>query len=161
MDAASPRKHLKIYNFGTTDGMKMKLTMIMCLHKTFGLANGFELLGVTEHGQKTSQEKPNNWFFSLISWNFEDYIKNCIICDTLLCTASLVKILYQSDFIWGSYTQKKPPRSSPKSTFLVLRKHLKIHNMATTNTISMKLTRIMYLHETFHLAKHWAVTVRA
>ena len=60
MDAASPRKHLKIYNFGTTNGMKMKLTMIMCLHKTFGLANGCDLLGVTEHGQKTSQDKPNN-----------------------------------------------------------------------------------------------------
>ena len=38
MDAASPRKHLKIYNLTTTNGALMKLTIIMNLHKTFNLA---------------------------------------------------------------------------------------------------------------------------
>ena len=35
MDAASPRKHLKIYNLTTTNAALMKLTIFMYLHKTF------------------------------------------------------------------------------------------------------------------------------
>ena len=31
------------------------------------------------------------------------------------------------------------------------RNHLNIYNLETTNTIKMKLTTIMYLHETLHL----------
>ena len=38
MDAASPRKHLKIYNLTTTNATLMKLTLIMYLHKKFNLA---------------------------------------------------------------------------------------------------------------------------
>ena len=38
MDAALPRKHLKIYNLTTTNATLMKLTTIMYLHKTFNLA---------------------------------------------------------------------------------------------------------------------------
>ena len=45
-------------------------------------------------------------FFGLISWDFQDYIKNFIICDTLPCTASLVQISKESDSIWGSCDQK-------------------------------------------------------
>ena len=37
MDAALPRKHLKIYNLTTTNATLMKLTTIMYLHKTFNL----------------------------------------------------------------------------------------------------------------------------
>ena len=55
---------------------------------------------------------------------------------------------------------KKPTRSSIKSNFLLLRKHLKIDNLAATNATPMKLTRIMYLYETFHFAKNWGVTHR-
>ena len=44
MDAASPRKHLKIYNLTTTNATVMKLNIIMCLHKTFNLAENW---GVT------------------------------------------------------------------------------------------------------------------
>ena len=44
MDAASPQKHLKIYNLTTTNATLMKLTTIMYLHKTFNLAEGW---GVT------------------------------------------------------------------------------------------------------------------
>ena len=45
-------------------------------------------------------------FFGLISWDFQDYIKNFIICGTLPCTASLVQTSKESDSIWGSYDQK-------------------------------------------------------
>ena len=31
------------------------------------------------------------------------------------------------------------------------RNHLSVYNLETTNTIKMKLTTIMYLHETLHL----------
>ena len=62
---------------------------------------------------------------------------------------------------FGGVILKKPPRSSPKSTFLVLRKYLKIHNLATINVMLMKLARIMYLHGTFHLAKNWGIALSA
>ena len=38
MDAASPQKHLKIYNFGTTNAIKVKRAMIIYLHEIFHLA---------------------------------------------------------------------------------------------------------------------------
>ena len=38
MAAASPQNNLKICNFGTTNGIKMKLTTNMYLHETFHLA---------------------------------------------------------------------------------------------------------------------------
>ena len=38
MNAASPRKHLKIYNLTTANVTLMKLTTIMYLHKMFNLA---------------------------------------------------------------------------------------------------------------------------
>ena len=41
------------------------------------------------------------------------------------------------------------------------RKLLKIHNLTTTNAIKMKLTTIVYIHETFDLAKYLGVTQRA
>ena len=44
MDAASPQKHLKIYNFGTTNVILMILTTIVYLHQTFDLAKNW---GVT------------------------------------------------------------------------------------------------------------------
>ena len=44
MDAASPRKHLKIYNLTTANATLMKLTTIMYLHKMFNLAEDW---GVT------------------------------------------------------------------------------------------------------------------
>ena len=44
MDAASPQKHLKIYNLTTANATLIKLTTIMYLHKTFNLAKDW---GVT------------------------------------------------------------------------------------------------------------------
>ena len=44
MDAAEPRKHLKIYNLTTANATLMKLTTIMYLYKKFNLAEDW---GVT------------------------------------------------------------------------------------------------------------------
>ena len=65
MDAASPRKHLKIYNLTTTNATVMKLTTIMYLHKTFNLAKdwGCNSQGVKRRKPKTSQKEPENRFF--------------------------------------------------------------------------------------------------
>ena len=46
MDAASPQKHLKVYNLTTSNVALVKLTTIMYLHNKFNLAEGW---GVT-HG---------------------------------------------------------------------------------------------------------------
>ena len=47
MDAASPQKHLKIYNLTTTNATLMKLTMIMYLHKKFNVAEDWGVI----HGE--------------------------------------------------------------------------------------------------------------
>ena len=44
MDAAVPRKHLKVYNLTTTNAPLIQLNIIMCLHKAFNLAENW---GVT------------------------------------------------------------------------------------------------------------------
>ena len=62
---------------------------------------------------------------------------------------------------FGGVILEKPPRSSQKLHFLLLRKHLKVYNLTTRNGIMMKLTRIMYLNDTFHLVKNWGVEQRA
>ena len=54
---------------------------------------------------------------------------------------------------FGGVILEKPPRSSQKLYFLLLRKHLKVYNLTTRNGIMMKLTSIMYLNDTFHLVK--------
>ena len=51
----------------------------------------------------------------------------------------------------GVLAQKLPKRLQ-KRHFLLVWKHLNIHNLATTKAALMKLTTIMYLHETFNLA---------
>ena len=62
--------------------------------------------GVRECGRKTPEKIPTNQFFSFFSWNFQDYIKKCIIHDALICTALLAQIFKQFNSIWGTYTQK-------------------------------------------------------
>ena len=56
---------------------------------------------------------------------------------------------------------RKPPRSSLQWEFLLLRKDLKIHNLATTNAILMELTTVMYLHKNFNLAEDWGLNDKA
>ena len=63
------------------------------------------------------------------------------------------------------YMGEKGPRNPPKRAHFMAaalpRKHLKIHNFGTTNTMLMELTRIMYHQKIFHLAKIWGVAHRA
>ena len=62
---------------------------------------------------KTSEKSPKNWFFGLIFWNFQHYIKNRNICDTLPCTELLVRFLYKLDLIWACNlpkTTQEPPK---------------------------------------------------
>ena len=51
--------------------------------------------------------------------------------------------------IW-QHLEELGTKETPKR---VAQKHLKVYNLTTTNAIKMKLTMIMYLHETFHLTK--------
>ena len=44
---------------------------------------------------------------------------------------------------------EKPQKNTPKWYFLLVGEHLKIHNVATTIAILMKLTTLMYRYETF------------
>ena len=48
---------------------------------------------------------------------------------------------------------QKPPKSSHKSPFFLVQEILILYNLRTANAIKMKFTRIVYLHETFHLTK--------
>ena len=54
----------------------------------------------------------------------------------------LVRISAILDFIWGS----KDPNTSQKEHWM-LNRYAKLLNLTTTNAILMKLTTIMYLHE--------------
>ena len=73
MDAASPQKLLRIYNFRTTYAVKMKLTTIAYLHQTFHLTKD---LGVTHREwqgvvKKPVKKAPKNRFFGSTSLNFQ------------------------------------------------------------------------------------------
>ena len=64
MDAASLRNYWKICNLATANVIKMKFTTIVYLHENFHLAKDW---GVRGRDQKTSEKKPKNCFFYLIS----------------------------------------------------------------------------------------------
>ena len=64
-----------------------------------------------------------------------------------------------TNWTWfGLVIYQKQPKSSQKSYSLLLRETLELYNLTTTNAIPMNFTRIVYLHETFHLPKNWGVT---
>ena len=119
-------QHLKVYNFGFTNGILMKLTTSMYKHDTFHLAKklGRHSQGVGGRGRKTSEKSTKNQFFRLIFNNFQDYIRNFITYDTLCCTTSLVEVSKKSSGILGNYTQKTTPNE------------LKIHHSGPTKTFA-------------------------
>ena len=98
-----PRKYLKIDNLATTNATPIKLTTIMYLHQTFHLAKNQGIPHRVQEGvnEKASEKEPGNQFFGLISWSFQDYVKNRYEFDLLL-----FQLLKESDRIWGSYGQK-------------------------------------------------------
>ena len=73
-------------------------------------------------------------------------MKSRNICDNLPYIASLVKFLYTNWTSFGGAILEK-------LYFLLLAKPLKIYNLTTINAILMKLTTIMYLHQTFYWPK--------
>ena len=93
---------------------------------------------------------------NLIFQNFSNTL--CLLKYYLWCK------FQQDRTIFGGVRAQRPlPPSSTKSHFMdaaLPEKHLKIYNLTTTNAILMKLTTIMYLHETFHSAKNWGVSHR-
>ena len=74
MDAASPQKHLNIYNLKATYAKLMKLTTSMYLHKKLNLAEDWGVMHrvLRRHKPKTSQNEPENWFFGSISSVFKE-----------------------------------------------------------------------------------------
>ena len=77
MDAASPRKHLKIYNLTATNATLIKLTIIMYLHKIFNFAKDWGVTHVRRK-PKTSENEPENRFFGSCSGAFKNKIKTVI-----------------------------------------------------------------------------------
>ena len=63
----------------------------------------------------------------------------------------------------GQKGPKKKTQKGQKGHFMdaaLPRKHLKIHNLTTTNTTLIELTTIIYLHKTLSLTEDWGVTHR-
>ena len=162
MAVASPRKHLKIYNSGTRNAILMKFTKIMYHHKTFHLEKDW---GVNHRAYEGVVKKPlkksQKIVFSLLFLEFSGLYQKQYHISYFALHCITGPNFKNNPTAFGGVISKKPSTSSLKSTFVVLRKHLKIHNVATTNAILMKLTTIMYLHDTFHSAKNWVVILRA
>ena len=77
----------------------------------------------------------------------------------ILCLALHHWWKFCTNWTWfGLVIYQKPPKSSQKSYFLLIQDTLKLNNLTTRNAIPMKLTRIVYLRETFHFPKNWGVT---
>ena len=156
------RKHLKIHNLATTNAILMKLTTIMYLHETFHLAKNW---GVTHRVQEAVNEKPlkksqKTSFLAQFLGIFRTISKTVIYVTRYIAPHYFFK--FQKNLTaFGGVMARKPPRSSLQWQFLLLRKQLKIHNLATTNSILMKLTTIMYFHKTFNLAEDWVLNDKA
>ena len=73
----------------------------------------------------------------------------------------LLSKFQQTGAIFLGERAQKPPERSNFMDAASPQKHLKIYNLTATNAALMKLTTIMYLHNTFNLAKDWGVTHRA
>ena len=58
----------------------------------------------------------------------------------------------QNRALFGGERAKKPPKMGHFMDAAPPRNNFKFYNLGTTNAIKMKLTTIMYLHETFDLA---------
>ena len=114
-------------------------------HKNWGVTKrAWE--GVIEKLPKISQKFR---FLAEFSGNFDIFQKTVIYVVTYLALYHWSK--FGTDpTSFGGVIVEKPPRSSQKLYFLLLRKHLKVSNLRTRNGIMMKLIRIMYLNKTFH-----------
>ena len=62
--------------------------------------------------------------------------------------------------IFAGKSAQKPLKRGYFMDAASTRKHLKIHNLTTTDAALMKHIIIMYLRKTFNLAEDWGVTHR-
>ena len=81
--AESVRKTLKIFNLTAKNAILMNLTTTMYRHENVN----------------RKALRARNSVFWIYFLGFLDYIKNCHICHTLSCIASLVNFLYKLDGI--------------------------------------------------------------
>ena len=155
------KKHSKMVIFGWLENIWKLITFqpqmphrwnLRGLSIFMSLSLGRHPWGVGGRGRKTSENELKIEFFWLISWIFKA-ISKTLIHGMCYLTLHHWEKFQRNLTAFGGATARKPPRSSLQMSFL-LRKHLKIHNMATTNATQMKLTTIMYLHEIFHVAKN-------
>ena len=156
MDTPLPRKLLRTYNLRTTNAIRIKLGTIVYRHKTLYLAKD---LGVIHREWQGVAENPLKKAKKSIFWGpflgiFNNILKS--VTYVILCLALHHWWKFCTNWTWfGLVIYQKPPKSSQKSYFLLVRQTLKIYNLTTTNAIPLKLTRIVYLHEAFHLPKYW------
>ena len=155
------RETLEIYNLRTTNARIMKLARIVYLHESFHLTKD---LGVAQEGSggvagKPLKKCPKMGFFGSIFRIFKIISKT--VTYLILCIALHRWWKFGTNPTrFGLVMSQKPPKSSPKCPFFLLRENLKIYNLRTTNALNVKLTRIVYLHETFHLTKNLGVAQR-
>ena len=95
--------------------------------------------------------KTQNFGYVLFPLKHITYIHNTFIhCLCLIMFYSWSK--FQQNQVWiGGERAQKPPKMNHFMDAPLPRKHLKFYNLETRNAIKMKLTMIMYLHDTFHL----------
>ena len=156
------RETLEIYNLRTTNARNIKLARIVYLHESFHLTKD---LGVAQEGSggvagKPLKKCPKMGFFGSIFRIFKIISKT--VTYLILCIALHRWWKFGTNPTrFGLVMSQKPPKSSPKCPFFLLRENLKIYNLRTTNVMKMKLSKIVYLHETFHLTKDLSITLRA
>ena len=142
--------------------MKMKLGMIVYLHETFHLTKGLGLTqrvleGVTK---KPPKKTPKLGFLAPFLGIFRTTSKT--VTYVILCLALHHWRKFCTNPTWFRVIiHEKPPKSSPKSPFLLVQETSKIYNLRTTNAMKMKLGTIVDLHEIFHLTKDLHVNHKA
>ena len=140
----------------------MKLTSIMYLHETFHLVKNWGVTHRLKEGvvQKLLKTNHKMRFLGSLPQIFRNTSK------TVIHVIENIALYYCSKFEknltkFRGVMAEKSRKSAQKWYFLLLGKHLKIHNLATSNAMLIKLTTIMYLHDTFNLTKNSGVTQRA
>ena len=67
---------------------------------------------------------------------------------------------HQNRAIFGGVRTQKAPKKGHSTDAESVWKTLKIYNLTTADAILMKLTRIIYLYDTFNLVNNWGVIQR-
>ena len=134
--------------------MKMKLGTVVYLHETFHLTKifGRGTKTVGGRGPKTSKKTPKIGFFGPVTRIFNNKSKPVTYVILYLALHHLWKFCANRNW-FGVVMHEKPPKSSPKCPFLLVRETLKVYNLTTTNPMKTKLGTIVYLDENFHLVE--------